>query len=449
MTNTNDDILFGTETTRARDTDGDGVSDAQEGIDGTDPNDAESNIRHDAPELDPFGDTDPRVGLDGIKLERETIVDVAGSTPEGHSLEQTLGTGLDGKPIGKSTNHYGNADAEGLLAGRGVDPNSPLNMQRDPLIANPAAKPADGRNSTIDTLGREAGPSNSLNQQSDSGGNSTPPPGADLSFRAPHTDQIGAEQLQPFDESKHKGPFVDPKEVPKETLKDYDAEPPSWVDKKVAEIKQVFGGGTGDGLDNLGAAGNKKKYDTGEGDSLDVVSGDQIERVIAVQGGDTDFVPGAGTQIDESRPPKRPGDLVTDPGDEDPGAGESGGTVAPPGSEISKPVNPNDGLLGGGLPAGWGNGSGGSGGGDTGDNTGRDGFSSAATAASNTDTSGVTNIGDGSTGGIQSISEFDADIEVASDLALGLDDLFDQPFAQRSTDDVDLVAVEAVPDDGV
>lgn len=431
MTNVNDDLRFGAESTRTRDTDGDGVSDAQESLDGTDPNDADSKIRRDEPTLNPIDDDDPRVGVEGTILERETIVDVLGSVPAGKSLDQTLGTGLDGKPIGKSPNDLGYGDGDKLLEGRATDPNSPLNMDRNPLTGNTTAKPVEGRDATKDTLGREAGPGVGGDQKIGSGSPSTPPPDADLNFNAPRNDLVSAPKLQPFDESKHKGPNVDPKEVPKTPLKDADAEPPSWFDKKVEEVKQLVGGGTGNVLDNAGEAGNKKKYDTGEGDSGGVVTEDQIERAIVLQGADTDFVPGAGTHIDGSAPPKRPGDLVTDPGDEDPGAGDTGtGTVTPPGGEISKPVNPLDNLPGGGHSPGSDYG---------GDNTGRDGFSSAATAAANTGApdfgSGVVNIGTGSTGGIQSVSGQDSEATDSSGRA-------SQSYAMMAGDDDDLEELE-------
>ena len=75
----------------------------------------------------------------------------------------------------------------------------------------------------------------------------------------------------------------------------------------------------------------------------------ELARAIAVRGGATDFVEGygGGPQIEGDAPPKRPGDLVTDPGPEDPGTVDVStgtGTVTPPGQEISKTINPKDGL---------------------------------------------------------------------------------------------------------
>ena len=416
MTNLNDDLLFGAESTRTRDTDGDGVSDAQESLDGTDPNDADSNIRRDQPERDPLELNDPRFGIDEINLERETIVDVLGSVPAGKSLDQTLGTGLDGKPIGKSPNDLGYSDADKLLEGRGTDANSPLNMDRDPLAGNTPAKPVEGRDATIDTLGREAGPGAGGVQEKVGGSQSTPPPDADLSFRAPHNDLVsGTDGGTP-------APKPDPHAPPKtdeQLVKDRDS---NKDNRDFDKWKKDQAG----------------KMTDPNADSGGVVTEDQIERAIVLQGTHTDFVPGAGTHIDDSAPPKRPGDLVTDPGDEDPGAGDTG-TVTPPGGEISKPVNPLDNLPGGGLSPGLGNGSGGTGGGDGGDNTGRDGFSSAATATTNTGApgsgSGVVNIGAGSTGGIQSVSGQDSEATDSSGRA-------SQSYAMMAGDDDDLEELE-------
>lgn len=154
----NDELFLGTQRAPARDTDGDGVSDAQESLDGTDPNDAADSIRHDQPVVGQSpDDSDPRGVLREVSLERETIVDVAGSIPAGQSLDQALPTGLDGKPLPTGPNHYGNADAEKFLGGRGDDSNSPLNMSRDPAMGGAKTKPEAGRDSTKDTLGREPG----------------------------------------------------------------------------------------------------------------------------------------------------------------------------------------------------------------------------------------------------------------------------------------------------
>ncbi len=433
MTNQSDELLFGAENTRARDTDGDGVSDVQESLDGTDPNDADSKIRHDAPVLNQFGG-DPRVGVEGTILERETIIDVVGSTPEGHSLEQTLGTGLDGKPIGRSPIDLGYGDGDTLLEGRGTDPNSPLNMDRNPLVGNTAAKPPEGRDATIDTLGREAGPGAGGDQKSGSGSNSTPPPDADLSFRAPHWDQISAGADGGTPEKGIIDTLIDlmtPTPTPDAGTVRPDGDKPV---PKPPPKKPVVPGGPDDYLTNPDA-------DTGGGG---VVTEDQIERAIVLQGTDTDFVPGAGTQIDVDSPPRRPGDLVTDPGDEDPGAGaDADGTVTPPDQQISRPVNPNDGLPGGIRAPGWSpDGGGGSGGGDGADNTGRDGSSSAATAATNTAApdagSGVVNIGTGSTGGIQSVAGDDTGATATTDNSGRVS----QSYAMMAGDDDDLEELE-------
>ena len=129
-----------------------------------------------------------------------------------------------------------------------------------------------------------------------------------------------------------------------------------------------------------------------------------VERAIAVAGGATDFVEGygGGPQIEGDAPPSKWIDLVTDPGPDDPTAGTFGATdtVTLPQQMISKPVNPLDDVLGGPPPPPGGGGAGGGG-------TGRaSGFSAATAADASTSPSGgvsggtgVTNIGDGSSGG--------------------------------------------------
>ena len=393
MSKQSDELLYGTGRGTGPDSDGDGVSDVQEGVDGTDPNDANSSIRHDQV-ISPVGGEVVYGAVGGVVLERETIVDVAGSLPAGRSLEQGLGTGLDGKPIDTSVNRHGVGEDQ-LLVGRGVDANSPLNMNRDPLASvaptGPATGPGAGQAVGKDTVGG-AGQS-SANKGFDGGsGQSGPPPGAELSGRAPNMGLVSGaadDQAKPFDESKHKGPFDEGPGSPKDKFKTESGKTPG---EQAEEWKKKTAPKDG------GMTDPDAPSDGG------VLTEADIARAIAVRDGATDFVEGhEGVQIEDGpRPLKR--DLVTDGGDEDPTAGETG-TMAPPGQEISKPVNPQDGLPGSGPPPGPG-----PGGGDGGDNTGRQGASAFATAATDTGSSGagsgVINIGggstSGSTGGIQS-----------------------------------------------
>jgi Bacterial TSP3 repeat len=431
MTDQNDELLFGAENTRARDTDGDGVSDAQERLDGTDPNDAESSVRHDTPVLDPdrgVGD-DPRAGVDGVLLERETIVDVLGSVPAGHSLDQTLGTGLDGNPIGKSSINLGFSAGDQLLEGRATDPNSPLNMDRDPLAGNTPSKPTDGQGSSEGTL-------------------SSPPPGAELNFNAPNMGLVsdtadgGTPSTTALDDVINW--LIEPAVVPDAGT----VRPPGDTKVVVPKVDAPAESASERQLRMQTERWKKKGTTDPDADTggIGVITEDQIERAIVVQGADIDFVEGAGTHIEGDAPPKRPLDLVTDPGDEDPGAGQTGtgtgtGTVAPPGQEISKPINPQDGLPGSPTPGS------GTGTGDGGDNTGRDGIFSYATAATQTDLpgsgSGVTNIGDSSTGGIQSVAGDDTETTPPTDSsATDSTGRASQSSAMMAGDDDDLEELE-------
>ena len=395
MTNDRDELALSKEDTRARNTDDDGSSETPPRRDDMDPS------------------QDPRAQIDEINLEREAIVDVLGGLPEGQSLDQTVGTGLDGQPIGRSGNHFGNADAEGLLASLGSDANSPLNVGGGALPGNNSTNTAPG--------GGKQGP--------------------DLNFRARDMSQVSGTDGGTAD--PHAPPMTAEEKVKARDSNKENRDKENW-EKEQAKKKEK----ENENVD--------PDADTGGG----VVTVEQVERAVVLQGTDTDFVPGAGIHIDDDAPPKRPIDLVTDGGDEDPGKGESGGTLMPPGSQISKPVNDQDGLLSGGLRPNSGPATGG---GEGNPNTGRDSFSSTATAATNTGESsfgsGVTNIGTGSTSGIQSVaadnidafeptSEFAADLAVADDLALGFDDLLGDTFAQRSTESDELVPVDANPDEG-
>ena len=150
----NDELLFGTDSTVTSDRDGDGVSDVQERLDGTDPDDATDHTTT-APVLSPRDIDDPRGDLRHIDLARETIVDVKGTTPVGHTVEQTLPKGLDGKDISAGPRHYGNDQADKLMDGRSGDANSPVNMQRDPHTAG-LATPGKGHDAAKDTLATPA-----------------------------------------------------------------------------------------------------------------------------------------------------------------------------------------------------------------------------------------------------------------------------------------------------
>ena len=98
MSTTNDDLLFGAGRQPSEDSDHDGVSDAQEGLDGTDPNDAADHVRTDGPVIGPRS-LNPRDNVNNPGGEIDHIVDVAAQVPVGQSIEQNLLVGLDGTPI--------------------------------------------------------------------------------------------------------------------------------------------------------------------------------------------------------------------------------------------------------------------------------------------------------------------------------------------------------------
>ena len=434
MSNPGDELILGPETGRARDSDGDGVTDTQEGLDGTDPNDPNSLLRRVSTGLPPNGDPQGGPGL--ASLEGNIIVDVTANVPAGTSIEQSLPTGLDGKAIPTTHQHHGNADADKMF-GTLSDANSPLNMTRNPVGAATTTTGAPSYGTDSGTM-TSVGPSG--DSKSFSGSISAPPAGAELGTRAPNTGlvsnaKVNGKELNTFQEGTQAGYRVDPAEA-RQPVQNFDKEPPSWWEQKKTEWKQLVGGSSGDGMDNLGAAGSKKKDMVDPDSGVDVAGGalstEQIERAIAIAGADTDYVEGygGGAQIEADGPPKRPGDLVTDGGADDP-IGEAAGStrVTLPGLEISKPINPQDDILGGPPPTG-GQGGGQGGGG----NPGRVGVSNAATAAEAVaapetadvagGATGVVNIGGGQTGGIATVgvedgagADADTDTDTDTDTA--------------------------------
>ena len=342
---TNDELLFGAEQprNRNRDSDGDGVSDAQEAIDGTDANDASDSIRHDRPVVGPVG-SDPRADLEAPNLEREVIIDVAANNPSGLSLEQSLPVGLDGQAI-PTQHRYGNADADRMM-GTHVDENSPLNMQRSPL----------GGGSTGSGTGGLGG---------------TPPPDAVLSSRAPNMDLVGAD-LPEYEEPPDSGggviDWVEDLFTPEPTwspgpLKEF--VPPKEPAPPHVPLPPQRGPKMGSVDPDAGGGG---------------VAGDaDIERAILLAGADTDFVRGAGApNIEVDSPPPLPRDLVTDRNPDGDGTDIDTSVVpTPPGGFFTDGINPDAGFGTGLAPSPPPPGGGGSG--DGGD--GRQGANYSATAA--------------------------------------------------------------------
>lgn len=359
---TSDELLFGAEQARGRDGDGDGVSDAQELIDGTDPNDAADSIRHDVAVVGP-STIDPRGDLEHATLERETTIDVAAANPSGNSLEQSLPTGLDGKPI-PTSHDYGNADADKLLSGRD-DENSPLDMDRN-VTEGGSTAPSAGRDSTRpDGGGVKSTPDGGTwtdGSKESAGHGTTPPPDADLSFRAPNGGLVSDDNLRALIGVAPESAAPKANEDPKTKFLKESGQSNTPSDQQAAWEKKTA----------------PKKYDTGEDGGTVAPTDDQLAHAVVVHDNATDFVEGfgGGPQIEGDAPPERP-DLVTDPspdGDGDSSVDTSTVTVTPPGEFFTDPINPDSGFGPGlGVPPGPGSGDGG---GD-----GRQGSSSAATAA--------------------------------------------------------------------
>lgn len=173
----------------------------------------------------------------------------------------------------------------------------------------------------------------------------TPPPGAELSFRAPKNDLVG--------------------------LKEY--VPPAGSDEKAAKLAKAEQEKRDKAAEQKEAQERFKKRDFDKDNMTDPDAGaattlteEQLARAIAVHGGDTKPVEGhgAGPQIEGDAPMIRNGDLVKNPNPEDAGTFDvSTGTTTPPGLEISKTLNPRDGL-GSALPPSPGPGTGGGGAGN-------------------------------------------------------------------------------------
>ncbi len=380
-----DELLFGEARGTATDSDGDGVSDAQERLDGTDPNDATDRMYQRESLRRPSDD--PRGDLDQLDIERESVVDVVGAVPAGYSLDQALPSGLDGQTLDGGPARHLNDDAEQFLSDREGGGPSPLDMQRDPTINTSAPTANTGRDATTDTLGRQAGPGAGGASTFDSGGvRGDPPPDLGQSGSADpgnNPDLISQNstpaQLEGLVQNPFGGGTTPKKEDPKEKY-----------------MRESGKGGTDGGTTTLPEYKPKQYEDPDAAGGTVVLTPEDIEAAIVRNDGVTDFVEGygGGPQIEGDTPPIRPGDLVTDPGDEDPGVVDpSFVPTTPPGGEISKPVNPLDGIgpvrdPSAGAPLG--------GLGGESDPHQLQGISSAATAAdSSTTVTGISAVGSG------------------------------------------------------
>jgi hypothetical protein len=363
-----DEFLFGAAPFAAPDSDRDGVSDAQERLDGTDPTDA-SSVKHVDPAMDAsLVGSDPRGDLGPAEIGHVTVVDVMGAAPAGFTADQALPTGLDGKPIESGPNHYGVNDS--LLAGHagtGVD------VSRDPLLTGHAA----------------ASDATSTSPESEMAtGSADPGNNRDLVAAG------AAETASGLDG----GAVTAGAATAAASAASTPAPAPTTVD-----------------IPDLSSLMKMTDPDTGGGATL-APTAEQFAHAVATQGGGvTDTVHGIDRQqIDDTAPPASKGDLVTDPVEPQGSTDVVTSTAAaPPGIEISHTINPADGfgVVRGPTTAGGGAG---------------DGYatsSSAATAAdaspdSPGDAGSVTVVGDESGGGIQTV----ADDSAGSDVGAAVDD---------------------------
>lgn len=359
MSTNEDELLLGSivpGSKEARDSDGDGVSDVEEELVGTDPNVA-------GPVLEPLDVIDPRADLERPDLEREVGFDPAAAMPEGKDIVTGLGglTNLDGSDLGKGPNHHFDGEDE-LLAGHGSS-NNPVDMQRDPFATTPAASapPSPRQGEGVASAG-----GGSKTEASGGGHGSTPPPGADLGSRAPDGGLVSGEA----DGGTAPG-FLDKaakavndlfKDKPEPPTPDAGTKRPAGdtpVSRPKSEAPPTPGSDkdyvTNPDADPVGTAGTATSED--------------IEAAIARHGGE-DTRPmegtGAGPGIDDDGPSANKRDLVTDPGDEGSidsidSTGTGGLPGGSPDAPVVRPVNPGGGFVappGGPPPSGGGGGQG-------------------------------------------------------------------------------------------
>ena len=446
MSNT-DDLLFGSP--RVRDTDGDGVSDVQERLDGTDPNDSNDSIR----QIDPIDivTDDPRDVPSTVILERETIVDVMANLPDGKTVDQALPTGLDGEAIRTSPNHFGIGE-DALL--KGHMPASIGDVTRD--VGLPAVDTAvpTGRDALTDTFGRAPGP----NVNTPTTVQNAPPPGEEITGTADpgnNTDLVSETPV--LKEFVWEGTKPLPtKENPVHKLPDFDEQQAAKAKAAESTRDPAAATSAGAGLDNLGAAGNKRLVDPdADGGTGGTPTAEDLEHAVVVHGGATDVVEGygGGPQIEGDAPPQRAIDFVKDPVEEDAVATTPTAPTYTPGTEVSHVINPDGGFdlprtsVGGPTP-----------------NDGGDFMtaSSAATAAEATEPSdgGIALVGEGGGGGsgVQSIADpvtgvppAPATSDVSVEAAPAADEITALPTIDDAADAFDappMELAEAAPDGG-
>jgi hypothetical protein len=384
-----DDILMGDPValTTDSDSDGDGVGDMQERLEGTDPNDASDHLKRD-PALKP---EDPRADLDPATLEREVAFDPTALMPEGMSVDSGLKglKNLDGSDLPTGSNRYGVGE-DAILDGR-LGANSPRDVQRNPLAGT----------------GSDSGPKGGA-------------PPVDLGSRGPNWDLVGADPEDDWElpVKPHETPTLmsDPPSPPPEGERQPPTPPPDDGSDPLPEPEPDPGPLRTDPDSDIGGGG---------GTPLVVIAG---PRVVEGYGG--------GPQIEGDSPPVRYGDLVTDGGD---GSVDTSTTTEPlrgaPDAPVVHTINPDLGLdrppTSDPAPSGGGGG----------DDVGVFGGSDAATAASAdvTGEPGISLAGAGGGGGIASA----APSAPTSDAVSGIRDPSVRPLT-----DMELGEAQRAPDAG-
>jgi hypothetical protein len=404
-----DDLVATTK--EARDRDGDGVSDVQERLDGTDPDDG-SDRRTVDQRLRPGHDRDARGELDLVGLDRYTVFDPSSTLPAGQTVDGGLTglTDLDGTALRTDPSRVGLPD---LGAVPGSDPNALGDVQRDPREATAGSQPGTGGAMTVAGVAGGSGPAGFRDVQDEG-----PPPDVGASGSADPSQNMGLVAGE-----KEDAAFVDAVKATQTaaqalatrfaqvttdakasataptdaaagatllTSVDALAADQAALDKAAAAMKEAQAA-----MKAADAAaekdGDEEEDDLSDPDAVTAApTVAEIERAIVVAGGDIDVVEGDGGRVlvpgaTDATPGRDP--LVTDPGDGDGLDTITGGPILLPGTTVSHPIDPRDPILGGGDGGG-----------------GQPGLSSGWSAATATvaDAPGAPEVGSGPGGGIQS-----------------------------------------------
>jgi hypothetical protein len=377
-----DDIPLDTPVAKSkefRDSDGDGVSDVQESLEGTNPEDGADHLRVDE-RLRPGGDGDPRGDVDLVNLDRETMFDPSSTLPEGHTIDGGLTglTNLDGTALRTGPSRVGLPN-QGPGAGHDVD--AALVVQRDPLAATGDAQPSTGGTVTVAGSGTSKSAGVGGNMHHDG-----PPPGVGASGSANPSHDMGLVSGE-----KEDADFVaavNATQAAAETLithfaqvtADADASASSpgdqaagatllthvdglaadqaALDKAFAAMKEAEAAkNAADAAEKEGDEEEEEEEEEEEGDDYsdpEAVTAaptvEEIELAVVRAGGATTPVQTdiAGPSIAGDAPPPLKRDLVTDGGDEIDGITGQGGSVpllGAPDAPVINVINPDSGFI--------------------------------------------------------------------------------------------------------